>query len=181
MECFAKEHDLIFYDTPIQRTKAPAEQGQLMVLDSRPLSHRSFVQPLFDAIAKKVICVDEKAGASSRLKLALNSYVLALTHGIAESLKLVKALEIDPKFMIEAVTGGPMDNGYFQGKSAAILNGNYEPSFTVLNALKDAQLVAQAANKDGLELDLIAAGIRRFERVIANDHGDKDMVASYLA
>jgi 3-hydroxyisobutyrate dehydrogenase len=74
-----------------------------------------------------------------------------------------------------------MDSGYFQAKSAAILADNYATSFSVANAAKDASLVVDAAAQAGVQLDLAQAGLWRFERVLNEGHGDKDMAASYLA
>ena len=74
-----------------------------------------------------------------------------------------------------------MDSGFFQAKAAAMLSGRYDASFTVANAVKDAQLVADAAAGAGLLLDGPQAGLRRFERALAAGHGDKDMAASHLA
>lgn len=178
---FAEQQGLVFYDCPVQGTRQPAEQGQLVILAAGPLAQRGEVQPVFDAIGKRSLWIAQQAGAASRLKLALNHWAFALTHGLAESLALAKGLDIDPALVVDAVTGGPMDSGFFQAKAAAMLAGNYGASFTVANAVKDAQLVAEAAASAGLWLDGAQAGLRRFERVLAAGHGDKDMAASHLA
>lgn len=177
----ARDLGLVFYDAPVLGTRQPAEQGQLIILAAGPTDARAAVQPAFDAIGKRTIWVSEQSGASSRLKLALNHWVFALTHGVAESLALAKGLGVDPALVIEAVSGGPLDNGYFQGKSAAMLSGDYTPSFSVANALKDSRLIVQAAAQAGITLDGAAAGLHRFQRALAAGHADKDMTASHLA
>ena len=96
---------LVFYDAPVLGTRQPAEQGQLVILGSGPVKARAVVQPVFDAIGKKTIWIDDKPGASSRLKLALNAWVFVLTHGAAESLSIAQALGVDPALMMEAVAG----------------------------------------------------------------------------
>lgn len=181
LAALASEQQLIFYDVPVQGTRQPAEQGKLIILASGPNEHRNRVQPVFDAIGQRTLWVSEQAGQSSRLKLALNSWVMALTHGVAESLSIAEGLGIDPALVIDVVTGGPMDSGYFQMKSAAILKDDYTPSFSVVNALKDSKLVVEAAKEAGIQVDTTEAGIQRFERAIAAGHGDKDMAASHLA
>ena len=178
---FAAQHGLVFYDAPVQGTRQPAEQGQLIVLSSGPLDGRATAQPVFDAIGKRTLWVSEQAGASSRLKLALNSWAFALTHGIAESLLVAKGLGVDPSLVVDVVTGGPMDSGFFQLKAAAILAGNYGASFSIANAVKDSRLLVDAAARAGVQVDAARAGLRRFERALEAGHGDKDMAASYLA
>ncbi|NBF11653.1 NAD(P)-dependent oxidoreductase [Pseudomonas sp. Fl4BN1] len=177
---FAKARGLVFYDVPVLGTRQPAEQGQLVVLGAGSGTYRPSLQPLLEAIAKRVLWVSEEPGAGSRLKLALNSWVLALTHGAAESLALAKGLGVDPALVVELVSGGPLDSGYFQAKTRAMLSGDYSPSFTVANALKDAELMVAAAHKVGVRVDLAEAGIQRFQRALDRGHADKDMAASYL-
>lgn len=178
---FAEQHGLVLYDAPVQGTRQPAEQAQLIILASGPLDQREAVQPVFDAIGKRTLWVSEHTGISSCLKLALNSWVFALTHGLAESLALAKGLGVDPALVVDVVTGGPMESGYFQAKAAAILAENYTASFSVANAVKDFGLVVDAATQAGVQVDAAQAGLRRFERALEAGHGDKDMAASYLA
>ncbi|OLF55844.1 NAD(P)-dependent oxidoreductase [Pseudomonas chlororaphis] len=181
LAAFAAERGLVFYDAPVQGTRQPAEQGQLIILASGPVAARTQVQPVFDAIGKRTLWVCEQVGASSRLKLALNSWAFALTHGIAESLAIAKGLGIDPSLVVDVVKDGPMDSAYFRLKAAAILADDYTTSFSVANAVKDARLVVEAATQAGVRVDAVQAGLSRFERALEAGHGDKDMAASYLA
>ncbi|NYD91214.1 NAD(P)-dependent oxidoreductase [Sphingomonas melonis] len=178
---YAEQAGLVFYDAPVLGTRQPAEQGQLVILGAGPIDQRGVVQPIFDAIGRKTIWTADRAGASSRLKLALNAWVLLLTHGAAESLSLVRALGVDPALLFEAVAGGPLDCGYLHAKGKAMLAGDFTPSFSVENGAKDAQLVVDAATAAGVQVDLAAAGLERFRRVIAAGHGDADIAASFLA
>lgn len=178
---FAAENGFSFYDAPVQGTRQPAEQGKLVILASGPEDKRQIAQSVFDAIGQRTLWVSNKAGASSRLKLALNAYVLALTHGTAETLAIARALGVDPALVIEAVTGGPLDSGYFQGKGAAMLKGDFTTSFSVENGVKDARLVVDALKGTGVRADLAEAGLVRFERAAEAGHGDKDIAASFLA
>lgn len=180
LQDFARARGLVFFDAPVLGTRQPAEQGQLLVLGAGPERYRTQLQGLFAAISKRVLWVSEQPGDASRLKLALNSWVLALTHGAAESLALAKGLGVDPALVVDLVSGGPLDSGYFQAKTRAMLSADYSPSFTVANALKDAQLVVAAGHLAGVRVDLAEAGIQRFQRALDAGHGDKDMAASYL-
>lgn len=178
---FAAANGLVLYDAPVQGTRQPAEQGKLVILASGPNETRETAQCVFDAIGQKTLWVSDTAGVSSRLKLALNAYVFALTHGTAETLAIARALGVDPALVIEAVTGGPLDSGYFQGKGAAMLKGDFSTSFSVENGVKDARLVVDALKGTGVRADLAEAGLVRFERAAEAGHGDKDIAASFLA
>ncbi|MCO8297429.1 NAD(P)-dependent oxidoreductase [Tetragenococcus halophilus] len=178
---FADKRDLVFFDAPVQGTKAPAESGELTIMPSGPSEYKEVLAPIFDVIGKKTIWVSEEAGKSSRLKLALNSWVFALTHGVAESLTIAKELGVDPQLVMDVITGGPMDTPYFQQKGKAILNDDYTASFAVKNAVKDAQLIVDAIEDEDLQIDITPAGLQRFERALEEGHGDKDIAASGLA
>ena len=178
---FAAENSFSFYDAPVQGARQPAEQGKLVILASGPEDKRQIAQSVFDAIGQRTLWVSDTAGASSRLKLALNAYVFALTHGTAETLAIARALGVDPALVIKALTDGPLDSGYFQGKGAAMLRGDFATSFSVENGVKDARLVVEALKGTGLRADLAEAGLVRFQRAAEAGHGDKDIAASFLA
>lgn len=181
LAAIADEYGLVLYDAPVQGTRQPAEQGKLVILASGPTDRRGDAQTVFDAIGQRTIWVADAPGASSRLKLALNGFVFALTHATAETMTIARTLGVDPQLAVEAITGGPLDSGYFQGKGAAMLIGDFAPSFVVDNALKDARLVADALAGTGVQADLAAASLARFERLAEAGHGGKDIAASILA
>jgi 3-hydroxyisobutyrate dehydrogenase len=122
-----------------------------------------------------------EAGAASRLKLVVNSWVLALTTGAAEALALAKGLDIDPRLFLQLVSGGPLDSRYLQAKGSAILAGDFSPNFTVELAGKDARLITEAADSAGIRLDVAPAVAGRFRRAAELGHASEDMAATYLA
>lgn len=174
----ASQHGIDFFDAPVLGTKQPAEQGKLVVLASGPEELRDRVQPLFDVVGRRTIWVGE-AGLGTRLKLATNSWILAVVEGVAETLALAEGLDLDPRLVLEAVEGGPLDLPYLQMKGAAILERNFEPSFKLELAAKDAALVQTAAERRGLDLPLLDT-IRARMEAGAEQHGDEDMSATYL-
>jgi 3-hydroxyisobutyrate dehydrogenase len=180
LEVLASAHDLIFVDSPVVGTRAPAEKGALIVLAAGPDEARAAAQPVFDAIGSKTLWVGQ-TGAASRLKLVTNSWVLALTTAVAEALALARGLDIDPRLFLETVSGGPLDCAYLQTKAAAILNNDFSPSFTVELAGKDASLVAGASADAGIRLDVAPAVAARFRRTADLGHATEDMAATYFA
>lgn len=177
---FAAENGIVLYDAPVLGTRQPAEQGKLLILASGSVAKRDAAQAVFDAIGQRTVWVSDKPGASSRLKLALNSLVVALTHATAESLALARALDLDPALVIDAVSGGALDSGLFQSKAAAMLKGDYATSFSVDNGVKDARLIVEALREMGVHAELAEAGLARMERAAKAGHGEKDIAASFL-
>jgi 3-hydroxyisobutyrate dehydrogenase len=174
----ADRRGLTFVDAPVLGTKQPAEEGKLVVLGSGDPGLQDRLQPIFDAVGQRTIWVGE-AGGGTRLKLATNSWVLAIVEAAAESLALAEGLGLDPNLVLEAVKGGSLDLPYLQMKGRAILQRNFEPSFKLELAAKDAALVQAAAEHHGLDLPLLAT-IRERMAQGAEEHGEQDMSATYL-
>ena len=174
----ASERGINFIDAPVLGTKAPAEQGKLVVLASGPEQLRDRLRPVFDAVGHKTMWVGE-AGAGTRLKLATNIWVLTIVEGVAETLSLTEALGLDPSLVLEALSGGALDLPYLQMKGKAIIERNFEPSFKLKLATKDARLIEEATRRRELDLPLISLIHERF-RSGAEEHGEEDMIATYL-
>ncbi|MFB7507263.1 NAD(P)-dependent oxidoreductase [Streptomyces broussonetiae] len=180
----AREHGLVFYDAPVLGTRQPAEAGQLSVLAAGPQEGRETVRPVFDAVGAKTVWTgtDGAAGSASRLKLVANSWVLAATAAVGETLALSRALGVDPQGFFDLIEGGPLDMGYLRAKAALVLDGKLSPaSFAVATAEKDARLIVQAGERGGVRLDVAAATAERFARAAAQGHADEDMAAAYFA
>jgi 3-hydroxyisobutyrate dehydrogenase len=171
-----------FVDCPVLGTKAPAEQAELVVLASGPEDVHDAADPVFDAIGKKTLWLGE-AGAGTRMKLVLNSWLLALTAALGESIALAQALGADPATFLEILDGAPMGSPYAQLKGKAILGDQLdEASFPLELAAKDAQLVLDAASDEaGAEPELASAVSALFAKAIEQGYGDQDMAAVYRA
>jgi 3-hydroxyisobutyrate dehydrogenase len=175
----AAEAGLVFVDAPVLGTKKPAEEGQLVILGSGPEKARERLAPLFEAIGKRTLWAGE-AGAGSRLKVAVNSWIVSVVEGTAEMLALAEAIGIDPALALEAIEDGPLDLPYLRLKAKAMLERDFTPSFRLALAAKDAGLALTAAEEAGLELPMLAAIRRRMDEAAA-EHGDEDLAAVYLA
>jgi 3-hydroxyisobutyrate dehydrogenase len=88
----------------------------------------------------------------------MNSWVLTVTAGAAQSIALSEAFGLDPRTFLELISGGPLDSGYAQLKGKAMLAGEFAPQFTLGGAAKDAGLIRESAAESGaVRTELIAA------------------------
>jgi 3-hydroxyisobutyrate dehydrogenase len=167
-----------FVDAPVLGTRQPAEQGQLVVLESGPEEAGRRVQPVFDAVGHRTIHVGE-AGAGTRLKLVTNSWMLAVVEAGAETIALAEGLDLDPALFLAAIQDGPLDLPYLRVKARAITERDFAPSFRLKLAAKDAGLVRDAAWQRGLDLPLLELIADRLGEG-TGEHGEKDVSATYL-
>jgi 3-hydroxyisobutyrate dehydrogenase len=171
--------DAAFVDGPVLGTKQPAELGRLTVLASG--AGRERLGPVFDAVAAKVVDLGDAIGQGSRMKLVLNAWLVTLVEGLAESIALAEGLGSDPRTFLEIIDGGPLGPPYAKLKGTAMIERNFEPSFPLALAAKDAALVADAARAVGLDLPLPAVIRDQMAKAIAAGHGDEDMAATIWA
>jgi 3-hydroxyisobutyrate dehydrogenase len=175
------EHGLVFVDSPVLGTRAPAEQGQLVVLVAGPEQARGALEEVLPAISRKQVWLGEEIGTATALKLVLNHWILNTVENIGETIALAQALGVDPQQFLDSIAGGNMDMPYAHLKTDAILSGNLEPSFTLRLAEKDVGLIVDAAREAGVELGLAPVTRERMNRAIDLGHGDEDMASVYYA
>ena len=174
----AQETGAILVDAPVLGTRLPAEEGNLVVLASGPDAALDTLAPLFDAVGQRTMRLGP-AGTATRLKLAVNLWVLAVTQGTAETIAFAQSLGVEPEWVLEALEGGALDLPYFRMKSKLMLEEDFPASFALALAAKDARLVAQAAEGHGADLPIAAAIAQRFTQATEAGHGDEDMAATY--
>jgi 3-hydroxyisobutyrate dehydrogenase len=175
LAALAEEHDLVLVDGPVLGTKGPAEKGELVVLASAPRDALDRLTPLFDAAGSKTIILGEEPGAATRFKLVMNHWVLAVTDAIAETLAFAEGVGLDPNLFFAAIEGGTLDIAYAHLKGPGMIAGDLPLAFPLKHALKDADLILEAAERHGLDLDLAETVRNRFARAAEEGHAEDDM------
>jgi 3-hydroxyisobutyrate dehydrogenase len=176
----AAENAVTYVDAPVLGTKAPAEQGQLVVLASGPEEARGRCEPVFKAVGGKTVWLGD-AGEGSRLKLVVNNWIVGLLGVLAETVAFARATGVDPQKFLETIEGGPLGLPYAQMKGAMMIEEDFPTSFSAKLARKDAALVLEAAEARDLDLAVASAVVARFDDAIGAGHGDEDMAAVYEA
>jgi 3-hydroxyisobutyrate dehydrogenase len=174
----ADEAGMTIVDAPVLGTKKPAEDGELVVMAAGADDVRDLVEPVFEAVGKRTVWLGQ-AGEATRLKLAVNVWIVSVVEGAAEALALAEGLGLDPALVLDVVSGGALDLPYLQMKGKAMIERDFDPSFRLALAAKDARLAAEAAEDGGLDLPLIGAIAERMAEG-ASEHGDEDMAATFL-
>jgi 3-hydroxyisobutyrate dehydrogenase len=174
----AAGYGVTFVDAPVLGAREVAARGQLVVLASGPDEARAAAQPVFDIIGNRTLWLGE-CGAGTALKLVANSWVLAVVEAGAEVISLAEGLGLRPEMFLDAIKAGPLDMPYLRLKASMMASREFEPSFRLSLAAKDAGLIEAAAKRHDLDLPLLEVIRRRLEHG-AGPHGDKDFSATYL-
>jgi 3-hydroxyisobutyrate dehydrogenase len=176
----AGERGVTFVDAPVLGTKQPAEAGELIVLSSGPDAALDACAPVFDAVGARTVRLGE-AGNGTRMKLVLNSWLLALMAGLAETFALAERLGVDPARFLGVIKDGPIGVPYAELKGRMMIEGEFPPAFPLYLARKDAGIVLEAGERDGAEMALARAIEARFSEAEEAGHGEEDMAAVYEA
>ena len=175
----ARDAGVAFVDAPVLGTKAPAEQGQLVVLASGPEELQSDCEPIFDAVGARTVWLGE-AGAGARVKVVVNGWIVGVVAVLAETIHVAEAVGVDPQLFFAAIEGGPLDLAYARTKGSAMMSKSFdEVSFRLALSRKDAELLLSAVADVGLETPVMEAVVARLRAAEQAGHGDEDMAATY--
>jgi 3-hydroxyisobutyrate dehydrogenase len=173
----AQAHAVRLVDAPVSGSTHPAEHGELTILASGPDSARTAVQPIFDALASRVLWVGE-SGMGSRLKLAANHWMITIVAALAESMQLCEAMGVDQQHFIDLLDGGPLGSPYVLQKLDEMQRHEYPAGFPVRLALKDLKLVGEVQTSSGTNMGVLDAVLERFTAA-SPDIANQDLAAIY--
>jgi 3-hydroxyisobutyrate dehydrogenase len=135
--------DMTFVDAPVSGSREPARTGRLLILASGPDHARSILAPEFGALGTRTLWLGP-AGAGTRLKLVLNTWLAFEIEAAAEVGAVAARLGLPHDSLMAAVTGGPLASGVALTKLAKMANGDDSTDFSLEWALKDLDLAAAA-------------------------------------
>jgi 3-hydroxyisobutyrate dehydrogenase len=171
-------YQVSFFDAPVSGSQGPAQAGELTILASGPSWLRETVAPVFAALGRATTWLGP-AGNGTRAKLVLNNWLADLAETTAETLSFARQLDLDPALIVDLLESTPLGSPYATQKARTMLAGDFTPAFALKHALKDAELAAQAAQENGIELILTSALLPRWRRAAAGRQADDDLAVIY--
>jgi len=133
-------------DTPMLGSSPQAESGEIFFMVGGDRDKLAIIQPMLDVMGRLTMYVGP-SGTGNRIKLLHNALGAVNAVAVAESLALCVELGVDPKTYYEVVKngGGMAYSTYFDRRVLRVVEGNFEPTFTLELMLKDVSLAAQMA------------------------------------
>jgi len=188
----ATRPDILFVDAPVSGSRAPAESGAVTILASsdadtpsnenessaHPLRDR--LSPVFDTIGRRTIWLGS-TGAGSAMKVVVNTWLVHVMQGIAETALLADRLGISPDDLSQTLGGGPLDTPYAAAKLRKIGAGDWSTEMALSLGAKDARLAVSAG--EGLDLPITALIAETWTTAAGADSplADLDISAIYRA
>lgn len=164
-ESLARRPDVTFVDAPVSGSRGPAENGQLLILASGPPQAESVLEPVFSVLGRATLWLGP-AGAGSRMKLVLNTWLAFQVEGAAEVAALAACLDVPASGLEDALRGNPLASPYALSKLGKMLEQDDRADFSLDLALKDLDL---ATSEAGVSVVPLAAAIAERWRGLVSD------------
>ncbi len=159
---------------PVLGSVEEARDGTLRIFVGAGPEDFARVQPLLRALGEPLRVGPLGAGAAA--KLVANSTLFAVLGALGEAVALGDAFELSREAVFRVLAATPLA-AQAERRRPAIETGDYSPRFALELARKDAALVADAAERRGLDLRLATAACAWLAAADAGGWGDRDYSA----
>jgi len=161
-------------DAPVLGSRSEAEAGSLHVFVGGPRELFERWQPLLSQLGSPIHVGPLGSGAAA--KLVANSTLFATISALGEAIALADALGLSLDAAFEVLARSPLGE-QAKRRREAFEAGDYPPRFPLSLAYKDAELVAAAADKAGIELRLTNAARSWLANADSASWGERDYAA----
>lgn len=165
-----------FLDAPFTGSKMAAETGQLVYYVGGDEAALEQARPVLAASSKEIIHIG-KVGDATLIKVATNMVTAASIQGAAEALALVVKSGLPAEKFDAAMRNNASNSGTMGMKLPMMIEGNFEPHFSVKHMLKDVVIATRLARSFGIELGATNASRDSLEGEMKRGCGDDDYSA----
>ena len=151
----ARQRGLGMLDAPVSGGDVGAIQGTLSIMVGGSAEDFERAKPIFEVLGKTIVHVGE-SGAGQVVK-ACNQIVVALTiEAVSEALVLGQKAGVDPKVIVQVLSGGLAANRVMEVRGPNFLEHNFKPGFKVELHQKDLGIALAAGREYGVALPVTA-------------------------
>jgi 3-hydroxyisobutyrate dehydrogenase-like beta-hydroxyacid dehydrogenase len=160
-------------DCPFTGSKNAAEKGELVYYVGGDEAALRQARPVLEASSKEIIEIG-KVGDATTVKVATNMITAASVQAAAEALALV----VKSGLPMEKFGAAMRNNGSYSAtldmKLPMMMEGNFEPHFSVKHMLKDVVIATRLARAFGIEFGATDASRHGLTEEMRQGRGDED-------
>jgi 2-hydroxy-3-oxopropionate reductase len=169
----ARKKGVGLLDAPVSGGDVGAVEGTLSIMVGGEEENFERARPLFDVMGETIVHVGP-SGTGQVVK-ACNQIVVALTiEAVLEALVLGSKARVDPKKVIEALSGGLAGNKVMEVKGEKFLSHDFAAGGKVEYHRKDLGIALAAGRKYGVALPVTALVDQLFGTLVAQGKGGWD-------
>lgn len=165
-----------FLDAPVFGSKGEANSGGLWIVVGGEEAIYQKAKEVLGPISETTHYMG-KAGNGAQMKLVGNLIVAAQLEALGEALTLAKKANLDLQDVLGVLQVTDFKSPIFDGVGAAVLKGDYSPSFALKLMLKDAKLVQAFANRLGSPIPGTEATLGTITRAVEAGWGEENASA----
>jgi 3-hydroxyisobutyrate dehydrogenase-like beta-hydroxyacid dehydrogenase len=162
-----------FVEAPFTGSREAAEKGELVYYVGGDEAALREARPILEASSKDIMEFGE-VGQATAIKIATNMVTAASVQAAAEALALVQSIGLPPEKFAAAMRGNASSSTTLLMKLPKMIEGNFEPHFSVKHMLKDMQIASRLGLAHHLELGVSAAARDRLLEQLQRGHGEDD-------
>ena len=160
-------------DCPFTGSKNAAEKGELVYYVGGDEAALRQVRPILEASSKEIIEIG-KVGDATTIKVATNMVTAASVQAAAEALALVSRSGLAPEKFAAAMRNNGSNSATLEMKLPMMMEGNFEPHFSVKHMLKDVVIATRLARGFGIEFGATDASRHGLTEEMRQGRGDAD-------
>jgi 3-hydroxyisobutyrate dehydrogenase len=161
-------------DAPVSGGSEGARLGTLTVFLGGEESYVARVRPILEAIGRTFTHMGP-LGSGQAAKAVNQVIICGYYSSVAEGLALGVRAGLDPKRLVEALSGGAAQSWVLANRSGRMIEGRYPPGFRLALHRKDLAIALELASSLGLRLPVaqLTAGLE--DGLLETGRGDEDM------
>ena len=160
-------------DCPFTGSKNAAEKGELVYYVGGNEAALRLARPILEASSKEIIEIG-KVGDATTIKVATNMITAASVQAAAEALALVSKSGLPPEKFAAAMRNNGSNSATLDMKLPMMMEGNFEPHFSVKHMLKDVVIATRLARGFGIEFGATDASRHGLTEEMRQGRGDAD-------
>jgi 3-hydroxyisobutyrate dehydrogenase len=165
-----------YVEAPVSGSRQPALDGRLIGMLAGPAAALDDVEALLAPACAKIVRCGEPPRAM-QMKLAVNTFLITVVTGLAESFHFAEEHGLDRRLLEEILNAGPMASFVSRAKAAALVSGDFSPQAAIPDVLKNARLVVESAYDRAVAVPLMAECARLYDEADELGRGADDMAA----
>ena len=170
-----------FLEIPVMGGPNVAINGELVMMVSGEKQIYEKFKDIFDVIAEKTFFLGD-SGTAHSIKLAMNLQIAMLALSLSEGITLTRKAGFDPKIFLKILNSTYFKTGMSEKKAYKMINGNFEPTFTLQNLKKDLDTINEAAESFNAELSMSKMASKVYQNAMDAGFSDIDYtgILAYL-
>lgn len=168
-------------DAPVSGGDSGARNGTLSIMVGDDEADFQEALPLFEQMGKNIVHMGP-AGFGQHTKAANQIAVAGATAAYTEALVYAEKAGLDPNRLLEAIGAGAAGSWQLTNMAPRVLKGDLAPGFFVKHFIKDMKIVQQESRQRGVELEMLDAVLKMYEKMSEmglDDRGTQALIQYY--